>query len=101
MNIISDPGGVFNGASYKPLKDTILVGGILAGAMGGVYFEMSKRISLAIEVDALYAFPKTGLTVDGNAMLQVNFGDTSGKAEKEAAKRKESVAGSIDDEDPQ
>jgi hypothetical protein len=102
MNIISDPGGTTpGGMSYKPLKDTILVGGILLGAMGGVYYEVSKGVSLAFEVDALYAFPKTGLTVDGNALLQINFGDTSGKAEKERAKRKDSVAGSIDDEDPQ
>lgn len=103
MNIISDEGGTrpSDGTTWKPLKDTILVGGILVGAMGGVYYELTRGLSFAFEVDALYGFPKTGITVDGNALLQFNFGDTSGAAEKARERRKESVAGSIDDEDPQ
>ena len=95
MNIWSDP-------QNTKLKDTILVGGVLLGATGGLNYEFSSHgYSVVIETNVLYGFPKTGITADLNAALQIHFGDTSGRAEKERAKRKDSVSGSIDDEDPQ
>lgn len=94
MNIWSDP-------SNPKLKDTVLVGGTLIGGTGGLNYEFGGHgSSFVLEVNALYGFPKTGITFDLNASFQFHFGDTSGRAEKEKAKRAESVAGSIDDEDP-
>ena len=66
-------------------------------------YEISKQVSWVAEVNALFGFPKKGLNFDINTAIQVNFGDTSKTAEQireEKRQKKESVAGSVDEEEP-
>jgi hypothetical protein len=93
MNIFSDP-------NNNAFKDTILVGHVLVGGTGGLYYEISRSLSWVGEINALVGFPKAGIGFDFNTALQFNFGDTSGRAEKEAKRREDSVSTSVDDEDP-
>ena len=95
MNIFTDPA-----PSASAFKDTIRVGGILFGGTAGAYYEISRGLSWIAEINALFGVPKAGLGLDFNTALQFNFGDTSGRAEKEAKRREDSVSTSVDDEDP-
>ena len=82
------------------LKDTVLVGPVLIGGSVGLSFEISKKLTWIAEANALFGMAKQGAVFDFNTALQVNFGDTSGAAEAAAAKKVDSVSGSIDDEEP-
>ena len=92
--------GVRMNLAIGSITDTIRIGGILFGATGGVYYEISPGLSWIAEIKAMYGTPKAGLAFDVTTALQFNFGDTSGRAEKEAKRRSESVSTSVDDEDP-
>ncbi len=82
------------------LTDTILIGPIFFGGSVGINYEISKRTSFVAEAKAVFGMSKKGAAVDLNAALQINFGDTSGAAEKAAANKVDSVSSSIDDEEP-
>jgi hypothetical protein len=92
--------GVRMNLAIGSITDTIRIGGILFGATGGVNYEISSGLSWIAEIKAMYGTPKAGLAFDVTTALQFNFGDTSGRAEKEAKRRSESVSTSVDDEDP-
>jgi hypothetical protein len=84
------------------LKDTVLIGPVLLGGSVGMLYEISKRFSWIMELNALFGVPKAGLALDLNTAIQMNLGDTSGAAEEAKKKKKvDSVSGSIDDEEPQ
>jgi hypothetical protein len=87
-------------ASKSAFQDTVLVGPFLAAGNLGLIYEMSTGLSLTSQINAYIGFPKTGLAVDWNVIgLQVNFGDSSGRAEAARKLRQESVSGSVEDED--
>jgi hypothetical protein len=95
MNIFTDPS-----PTASSFKDTIRVGGLLFGGTAGAYYEISHALSWIVEINALFGVPKAGVGFDFNTALQFNIGDTSGRAEKEAKRREDSVSTSVDDEDP-
>jgi hypothetical protein len=92
--------GVRMNIAIGSITDTIRIGGILFGPTGGVNYEISQGLSWIAEVKAMYGTPKSGFAFDVTSALQFNFGDTSGRAEKEAKRREDSVSTSVDDEDP-
>ena len=97
MNIQDDvPDPVLN----PQFKDTVLIGPVLLGGTAGMTYEITKRFSWIMELNALFGVPKAGAAIDLNTAIQMNFGDRSGAAE-EAKKKVDSVSGSIDDEEPQ
>jgi hypothetical protein len=54
-------------------KDTVLGGFVLAGLGGGVYYEVSKPVSLVAEINALAGLPTFSAVVDLNLALQINI----------------------------
>jgi hypothetical protein len=54
-------------------KDTVVGGFVLAGLGGGVYYEVSKPVSLVAEVNALAGLPTFSAVVDLNVALQINI----------------------------
>jgi hypothetical protein len=62
-----------SGAPYSDFQDTVRAGPVLAGLGGGLYFEMSKAVSLVLEIDGLAGFPQFGFVGDGILGLQINF----------------------------
>jgi hypothetical protein len=54
-------------------KDTVRGGPYLAGAGGGLYYEISKGLSFTWEINALAGFPIFSVVADMNLALQVNF----------------------------
>jgi hypothetical protein len=59
-----------NGNTYR---DTVRGGPGLAGAGGGVYYELSKPVSLVAELNLLAGVPNFSLSADINFHLQVNI----------------------------
>jgi len=59
--------------AYTDFKDTILGGPIVAGVGGGVYYEMSKGVSVVGEIHALAGLPTFSVVADFNAALQFNI----------------------------
>jgi hypothetical protein len=58
---------------YADFKDTIKAGPVLAGAGGGLYYEMSKPVSLVVEIDEILGFPAFGALTDLSVKLQFNI----------------------------
>jgi hypothetical protein len=58
---------------YADFKDTIKAGPILAGAGGGLYYEISKAVSFVFEIDEILGFPAFGAVTDGVVSLQFNI----------------------------
>jgi hypothetical protein len=54
-------------------KDTVLGGPIVAGIGAGVYYELSKAISLVAELHALAGFPTFSAVLDLNGSVQFNI----------------------------
>jgi hypothetical protein len=54
-------------------KDTVLGGYGIAGVGGGLNYEVSKPISLVVEVNALAGLPTFSAVVDLNLALQINI----------------------------
>ena len=63
--------GASNG--YSDFKDTIAAGPFLAGAAGGVYYEVAKSTSLVVEINEIAGLPTFGLVTDINFALQFNI----------------------------
>ncbi|HEY4184116.1 MAG TPA: tetratricopeptide repeat protein, partial [Polyangia bacterium] len=80
-------------------QDTVRIGPYLITAAGGMIFEFTKAVSGVLQLNAYVGFPKKGMSADGNLGIQFNFGDSSGRAEAAAKLRKESLSGSVEDED--
>ena len=85
--------------SKSAFQDTVLVGPYLATAAGGFIYEVSTRVSWIAQLNFYVGFPKMGLALDLNTGVQINFGDSSGRAEAARKAAQESVSGSIEDED--
>ena len=85
--------------SKSAFQDTVLVGPYLATAAGGFIYEISPRTSWIAQLNFYVGFPKMGLALDLNTGIQVNFGDSSGRAEAARKAAQESLSGSIDDDD--
>jgi len=85
--------------SKSAFQDTVLVGPFLATAAGGFIYEISTRISWIAQLNFYVGMTKLGLALDLNTGVQVNFGDSSGRAEAARKAAQESVSGSIEDED--
>ncbi len=81
-------------------QDTVRIGPILITGTGGIIYELSKGLSWIAQVNAYYGLTKMGIGADFNTGVQFNFGDSSGRAEAAAKLRKESLSGSVEDEDP-
>jgi hypothetical protein len=64
---------VYPDANHPDFKDTILGGPVVAGIGGGVYYEISKPVSLVGEIHGLAGFPTFSIVADFNAALQINF----------------------------
>jgi len=58
---------------YSDFKDTIAAGPFLAGAAGGLYYEVAKSTSLVIEINEIAGLPTFGLVTDVNFALQFNI----------------------------
>ena len=85
--------------SKSAYQATVLVGPILVTGTGGFIYEISKSISWIAQINAYVGFPKVGIALDLNTGVQANFGDSSGRAEAAKKAAKESLSGSIEDED--
>lgn len=59
--------------NFTDFKDTVVGGFILAGVGGGVYYEVSKAVSLVAEIHALAGLPTFSEVTDLNASLQFNI----------------------------
>jgi hypothetical protein len=64
---------VYPDADHPDFKDTILGGPVVAGIGGGVYYEISKPVSVVGEIHGLAGFPTFSVVADFNAALQINF----------------------------
>jgi hypothetical protein len=62
-----------NGYDFSSFKDTVLGGPFVAGAGGGVYYELAKSVSAVGEIHALAGLPTFSVVVDFNAALQFNI----------------------------
>jgi hypothetical protein len=60
-------------ATDSDFKDTVVGGFVLAGLGGGVYYEVSKPVSLVAEINALAGLPTFSAVVDLNVALQINI----------------------------
>jgi hypothetical protein len=80
-------------------QDTILIGPVLVNGAAGVIYEITSGVSWIAQLNLYLGFPKWGVVADLNTGVQMNFGDSSGRAEAAAKLRKESVSGSVEDED--
>jgi len=58
---------------YADFKDTIKAGPFLAGVGGGLYYEMSKPVSLVVELDEIVGVPAFGALTDVVLGLQFNI----------------------------
>jgi hypothetical protein len=65
--------GQGTGLPYSDFQDTVRAGPALVGLGGGVYFELSRAVSLVLEADVLAGLPQFGAWLDGVLALQVNF----------------------------
>ncbi len=63
--------GATNG--YADFKDTIVAGPLLVGAVGGLYYEAAKSVSLVVELNEIAGVPTFGLVTDVNFALQFNL----------------------------
>jgi hypothetical protein len=61
------------GTFIGDFQDTIRGGPVLAGVGGGMYYEMSKPVSLVLEVNGLAGFPNFSVVADANLALQINI----------------------------
>jgi hypothetical protein len=64
---------VYPDSSKPDFKDTIRGGPVVAGVGGGVYYEISKPVSLVAEVNGLAGFPIFSIVADVNVALQINI----------------------------
>jgi hypothetical protein len=58
---------------YSDFKDTIVAGPLLAGAAGGLYYELAKPVSFVVEINEIAGLPTFGLVTDVNVALQFNI----------------------------
>jgi hypothetical protein len=64
---------IYPDSDHPDYRDTIKGGPGLAGAGGGVYYELSKPVSLVAEVNLLAGVPNFSVSADVNFHLQVNI----------------------------
>ena len=64
---------VYPDSSKPDFKDTIRGGPVVAGVGGGVYYEISRPVSLVAEVNGLAGFPIFSIVADVNVALQINI----------------------------
>ncbi|HXJ20323.1 MAG TPA: tetratricopeptide repeat protein [Polyangia bacterium] len=58
---------------YSKFKDTILGGPVVAGLGGGIYYELSKPVSVVGEIHGLVGFPTVSAVMDFQAAIQFNI----------------------------
>ena len=80
-------------------QDTVRIGPILIVGTGGYIYEASKSFSLVAQTNLYVGLPKAGLAAEVNLGVQFNMGDSSGRAEAAAKARRESLSGSVEDDD--
>jgi len=87
----------------QPMKsafqDTVRIGPILIVGSGGYIYEASKALSVVVQANAYFGLPNSGLAAEVNFGMQFNMGDSSGRAEAAAKARRESLSGSVEDDD--
>lgn len=85
-----------NGSTFQ---DTIRIGPILITGTAGFIYEIAKSVSWIAQLNAYVGLPNAGIGADFNTGVQFNFGDSSGRAEAAAKARRESLSGSVEDDD--
>jgi hypothetical protein len=80
-------------------QDTVRIGPILVTGTAGFIYEIAHAVSWTAQINLYAGFPKAGLSADLNTGVQFNFGDSSGRREAAAKARKESLSGSVEDDD--
>ena len=80
-------------------QDTVRIGPVLIAGTAGYIYEVSKGLSFVMQANAYFGLPKSGLAADLNFGFQFNAGDSSGRAEAAAKARRESLSGSVEDDD--
>lgn len=80
-------------------QDTVRIGPILVVGTGGFIYEASKGVSLVAQTNIYLGLPNAGLAGEVNFGVQFNMGDSSGRAEAAAKLRRESLSGSVEDDD--
>jgi len=84
---------------HSVFQDTVRIGPILIVGTGGYIFELSKAFSLVAQANVYVGLPNSGLATELNLGVQFNMGDSSGRAEAAAKLRRESLSGSVEDDD--
>jgi len=85
--------------NQSPFQDTVRIGPILIVGTAGYIFEASKAMSLVAQTNFYLGLPKAGLAGELSLGVQFNMGDSSGRAEAAAKARRESLSGSVEDDD--
>ena len=80
-------------------QDTVRIGPILIVGTGGYIYEASRGLSLVAQMNLYAGLPKAGMAAELNLGVQLNMGDSSGRAEAAAKARHESLSGSVEDDD--
>jgi hypothetical protein len=80
-------------------QDTVRIGPFLVTGTAGYIYEVSQGFSFVAMLNAYLGLPKSGISGDLNLGVQFNFGDSSGRKEAAAKARKESLSGSVEDDD--
>ena len=78
---------------------SLLLAALLIVGTGGYIYEASKSLSLVAQTNLYVGLPKAGLAAEVNLGVQFNMGDSSGRAEAAAKARRESLSGSVEDDD--
>lgn len=85
--------------NQSPFQDTVRIGPILIVGTAGYIYEASRSMSLVAQTNFYVGLPKSGMAAELNLGVQFNTGDSSGRAEAAAKARRESLSGSVEDDD--